>query len=106
MLHFLCTKVTVIQTAFTCLSFTRFAICPTCVEIQEEWHRAKTDGSKKLWHQAKEQHYNDVGAECNPSVIKFWSHDNYMYPIFRSGLIELLIIFAAKDVRTSMMACG
>jgi hypothetical protein len=38
----------------------RFAICPICVEIQEEWHRAKTPALKKLWHDTKQQHYNDV----------------------------------------------
>jgi hypothetical protein len=56
------------------LTFTRFAICPTCVEIQEEWHRAKNDSQKKLWHQAKEQHYNDVGAECKSSIVNFCHH--------------------------------
>jgi hypothetical protein len=30
------------------------------VEIQEEWHRAKTPALKKLWHEMKDQHYNDV----------------------------------------------
>jgi hypothetical protein len=42
------------------LPLNRFALCSTCVEVQEEWHKAKSDGEKKLWKQAKEQHHNDV----------------------------------------------
>jgi hypothetical protein len=40
------------------------------VEIQEEWHRAKTPALKKLWHEMKEQHYNDVRAVI---LIKLFS---------------------------------
>jgi hypothetical protein len=46
----------------------RFAVCATCMEIQEEIARAGKDrATKRLWSNAKEQHYTDVHSLKNLS---------------------------------------
>jgi hypothetical protein len=79
----------------------RFALCPTCVEIQENWHKAKTDGTRELWRQTREAHYNDVGIwsifmltktcyECSSSKTPFsWK--------FRSKFVAVPTITALRN---------
>jgi hypothetical protein len=46
---------------FLKIKYCRFAVCATCMEIQEEIARAGKDlTTKRLWSNAKEQHYTDV----------------------------------------------
>ena len=84
--------------------FGRFSVCSTCVEIQEEYHRAKTPLMKTHWHEAREQHYNAV------SITWFWSVSlsltiYYPHVLFRSELRGLHIIIEANGALISWMAC-
>lgn len=44
-------------------AFHRFAICNKCMEIQEELRKAKTDGDRRQWKEAKKRHVEYVRME-------------------------------------------
>jgi hypothetical protein len=43
-------------------AYHRFAICSTCVDINDEISKATSDAQKLQWQRAKQQHLNDVST--------------------------------------------